>query len=154
MDDDVDDEPLNGATMTTPTGLLVLSLPIADRRESMVFYRDAFGFAPIGEPAEDGVPEPLQFRLNDQALLMLVPTGGFGWLLGEERRLAPPGTNECLLSMAVPTEAHVAELMDRVRAGGGGVISEPQQHPWGYSGVCSDLDGHLWQVIVQPPQDS
>ncbi|WP_239642884.1 VOC family protein [Nocardiopsis alkaliphila] len=56
--------------------------------------------------------------------------------------------------MAVPTEAHVAELMDRVRAGGGGVISEPQQHPWGYSGVCSDLDGHLWQVIVQPPQDS
>ena len=137
--------------MAAPAGPLVVSLPIADRWRSMVFYRDAFGFAPVGEPAEDGVPEPLQFKLNDQALLMLVPTGGFGWVVGEDRRVAPPGTSECLLSMAVPAEGDVADVLERARSAGGEVVTEPQQHPWGYSGVCADLDGHLWQVIVQPP---
>jgi hypothetical protein len=37
------------------------SLPIADRPASFAFYRDGLGFDPMGEPAEDGVPEPLQF---------------------------------------------------------------------------------------------
>ncbi|HJE60579.1 MAG TPA: VOC family protein [Nocardiopsis listeri] len=136
--------------MTTPAGLLVLSLPIADRMSAMVFYRDAFGFELLGEPAEDGVPEPLQLRLNDQALLMLVPTGGFGWVVGGDREIARPGTSECLLSMAVPTEDQVAQVMDRVTRAGGEVITPPQDHPWGHSAVCADLDGHLWQIIVEP----
>lgn len=136
--------------MSTPAGPLVLSLPIADRWRAMVFYRDAFDFTPVGDPAEDGVPEPLQFQLNDQALLMLIPTGGFGWVVGGGRELAQPGTHECLLSMAVPTEADVAEVLTRVREAGGEVVTEPQAQPWGYSGVCADPDGHLWQIIVAP----
>ena len=56
---------------------VVVSLPIADRRTSFTFYGKGLGFEAIGEPAEDGVPEPLQFALNDGARLMLVPTGGF-----------------------------------------------------------------------------
>ena len=136
--------------MTTPTGLLVLSLPIADRKSAMDFYLDAFGFELVGDPAEDGVPEPLRFRLNDQVLLMLVPAGGFGWVLGDGREVARTGTSECLLSMAVPTEEHVARVMDRATAAGGEVVTAPQRHPWGYSAVCADLDGHLWQIIVEP----
>jgi hypothetical protein len=31
---------------------------------------------PIGELADDGVPEPLQFTLNDGVRIMLIPTGG------------------------------------------------------------------------------
>lgn len=44
---------------------VVMNLPIVDRRASFVFYRDGLGFDPVGEPTEDGVPEPLQFALND-----------------------------------------------------------------------------------------
>ncbi len=43
---------------------LVVSLPIADRRTSLQFYLDGLGFDPIGEPAEEGVPEPLQSPLD------------------------------------------------------------------------------------------
>jgi hypothetical protein len=46
---------------------IVISLPIADRRTSCAFYREAFGVDPVGEPAEDGVPEPLQFDLDGAA---------------------------------------------------------------------------------------
>lgn len=43
---------------------LVISLPIGDRQRSFEFYRTALDLVAIGEPAEDGVPEPLQFALN------------------------------------------------------------------------------------------
>ena len=58
---------------------VVGSLPIADRQTSFAFYREALGLElgldVVGQPAEDGVPEPLQFALNDGTRLMLVPTG-------------------------------------------------------------------------------
>ncbi|GAB2956632.1 hypothetical protein GCM10027280_51590 [Micromonospora polyrhachis] len=134
--------------MSSPAGTLVISLPIADRRQAMVFYRDAFGFEPIGRLAEDGVPEPLQYRLNDRTLLMLIPTGGFGWVLGD-REVAPAGVSECILSTTVATDREVTEVIERVRRCGGVVVTEPSPQPWGYSGVCADLDGHVWQVIAE-----
>lgn len=70
--------------------LFTVSLPIADRQRSYAFYQETLSLKPFGEPAEDGVPEPLQFRLDERTSLMLVPTGGFGWVLGS-RDVAPPG---------------------------------------------------------------
>ena len=61
---------------------LSLSLPIADRRTSHDFYA-ALGFEAFGEIASDGLPEPLQFAIGDGASLMLIPTGGFGWVIGD-----------------------------------------------------------------------
>lgn len=69
---------------------LSICLPIADRQRSYVFYQEALGLEPFGEPAEDGVPEPLQFSLDQHATLMLIPTGGFGGVLGS-RDPAPAG---------------------------------------------------------------
>lgn len=58
---------------------VIVCLPIADRQKSFAFYGDGLGLEAFGEPAEDGVPEPLQFVLNDGVQLMLIPTGGFGY---------------------------------------------------------------------------
>ncbi|CAM3120167.1 VOC family protein [Prescottella defluvii] len=127
-----------------------VSLPIADRMTSMLFYRDAFGFEPVGEPAEDGVPEPLMFRIDERTLLVLVPAGGFGWVLGDGRALAPAGTSECLLGLEVATEQEVADLVQRTRDAGGEVLAEPERKPWGYVALCGDPDGHVWQVGVEP----
>lgn len=44
---------------------IIVCLPTADRRTSFEFYRSGLGFEPIGELADDGVPEPLQFVLKD-----------------------------------------------------------------------------------------
>ncbi|GAA1106677.1 VOC family protein [Nocardiopsis metallicus] len=127
-----------------------VALPIGDRVRAMAFYRDAFGFEPVGEPTEDGVPEPLVFRTGEGALLVLIPRGGFGWVLGEGRELAAPGTSECLLGMSLTTEAEVDALVESVRRAGGAVPAEPEHKPWGYTALCADLDGHVWQLIVRP----
>jgi predicted lactoylglutathione lyase len=128
--------------------LVVVSLPIADRRTSFRFYREGLGLDPIGEPAEDGVPEPLQFALNDGVRLMLVPTGGFGWVIGDHE-VARRGHSECVFSVGTGTEAGVEELVKRAHQAGAEVITEPGQQPWGYAGAFADPDGHVWMVISE-----
>ena len=136
--------------MSMPSRSPSVALPIDDRVRAMAFYRDAFGFELLGEPAEDGVPEPLMFLIDRLTTLVLVPRGGFGWVLGEGREPAPTGTSECVMGMSVATEPEVDDLVERVRDAGGAVLAEPGHQPWGYTALCADPDGHVWQVLVAP----
>ncbi len=90
---------------------VVVSLPIADRSTSFTFFRE-LGFDAIGEPDEDGVPEPLQFELGTGVRLMLVPTGGFGWVIGPHE-VAAPRQSECVLSLGAGSDAAVDDLVKR-----------------------------------------
>jgi predicted lactoylglutathione lyase len=128
---------------TTP---VVVSLPIADRRASLDFY-GKLGFEPFGPLAEDGIPEPLQFALNEGFHLMLVPSDGFGWIIGDHT-VAETAASECVLSLGAGDEAGVDALVARARAAGATVVSEPGQQPWGYVGTFADPDGHLWMVAT------
>lgn len=130
---------------------VVVSLPIADRRISFEFYGEGLGFDPVGEPAGDGIPEPLQFALNDGVRLMLVPTGGFGWVIGDHE-VAPPGRSECVIGVGAETDAEVAEIVERARQAGARIVAEPGQQPWGYSGAFADPDGHIWMVTSETPR--
>lgn len=126
---------------------VVVSLPIADRRTSFRFYRDGLGFDPVGDPAEDGVPEP-QFALNVGLRLMLVPTVGFGWVIGG-REVARPDQSECVISLDVETEAGAAEVVQRAHEAGAEIVTDPGQQPWGFAGAFTDPDGHVWMVTSQ-----
>lgn len=46
------------------TSPIIISFPIEDRRRAFDFYTAGLSLTPLGEPADNGVPEPLQFRLN------------------------------------------------------------------------------------------
>jgi uncharacterized protein len=129
---------------------VVVSLPIADRRSSFRFYVEGLGFEAVGDPAEDGVPEPLQLALNDGVRVMLVPTGGFGWVIGDHE-VAPRGQSECVLSLGARTDDDVAETVERARRAGATIVTEPGRQPWGYAGAFADPDGHLWMVTSETP---
>ncbi|MGW3888858.1 VOC family protein [Micromonospora chokoriensis] len=124
---------------------VIVSLPIADRATSYRFYSDGLGLDAVGEMADDGIPEPLQFVVNDGLRLMLVPTGGFGWVIGRHE-VAPKGQSECVLNLGVAAPADADALVDRARTAGADVVTEPAAQPWGYAGVFADPDGHLWMV--------
>jgi len=138
--------------MTQSYAPIVVSLPIADRRISYEFYRDGLGLAATGEPAADGLPEPLQFVINDGLRIMLVPTGGFGWVIGHHE-VALRGHSECVLGLDTATVAEVDHLIARVRDAGAEIVTEPAQQPWGYAGVFADPDGHLWMVTTGAQPD-
>lgn len=127
---------------------VVISLPIEDRQTSFTFYHDGLDFEPIGEPAEDGIPEPLQFALNDGVRIMLIPTGGFGWVIGDHE-VAARGHSECVLSLGTETDAAVDKVVERAHQTGAEIVIEPGQQPWGYAGAFADPDEHLWQVTSE-----
>lgn len=133
--------------MTELSHTITLSLPVTDRARAMAFYRDAFNFELVGTPGEDGIPEPLQFRLDNQTLLALIPVDGLGWVLGD-RPLAPPGASECLLGVTLATQNEINDLVERVRRAGGEVITSPRTESWGYTALCLDPDGHAWQLTA------
>ena len=127
-----------------------ISLATADRRRSFAFYRDGLGLEGFGPVAEDSVPEPLQLRLAPNVSLMLIPTGGFGWVAGEDR-VAPPGANECVLSVYAPDEEAVRARFQAALGAGGTSISAPSQQEWGaFTAQVGDPDGHLWMILVAP----
>jgi len=126
---------------------IVVSLPTDDRRTAQRFYRDGLGLDPIGEPAEDGVPEPLQFALNDGVRIMLVPRDGFGWVIGDHE-VAPRGDSECVLGLSAGSPEQVGEILARARKAGAEIITEAGEQPWGYAGAFADPDGHVWMVLA------
>ncbi len=129
-------------------GPVMISLPIADRQASYRFYGAGLGLRAVGELADDGVPEPLQFEINDGARLMLVPTGGFGWVIGDHE-VAPPGRSECVVGVGAETAAAVDEMIERARQAGAKIVTQPAQQPWGYTGTFADPDDHLWMVTAE-----
>ncbi|MFF2847889.1 VOC family protein [Streptomyces sp. NPDC058001] len=126
---------------------VVVSLPIADRKTSYTFYRDGLGLDATGPIADDGFPEPLQFILNEGVNVMLIPTGGFGWIIGD-REVAGRRQSECVLTLPMDTETEVDELVERARRAGAGIVAEPTRQPWGYIGAFTDPDGHVWMVMT------
>jgi predicted lactoylglutathione lyase len=142
-----------------------LCLPIADRRVSHTFYT-ALGFMAVGERGDDGLPEPLQIQVSDGLRVMLIPTGGFGWVIGD-RDVARSTAHECMVVVGLPTEMEVDDLMRRAQDAGAEVVYPAGKQAWGsrddasndgddhdgdsdevaaYAGVFADPDGHLWQV--------
>ncbi len=108
--------------MLTPA--VTIALPIADRQRSWAFYHDGLGFDAPGDPDRDGVPEPLRVTLGDTVRIMLIPKVGFGWVLGDRKR-APAGRSECVISLALPTSADVDDLIERATAAGAEIVRPP-----------------------------
>ncbi|MDQ6838115.1 MAG: VOC family protein [Actinomycetota bacterium] len=124
---------------------IIVSLPISDRARSHRFYADAFGFQAPGPPSEDGVPEPLTLAINDGLQVMLIPTGGFGWVTGDHETAAP-GTSETLLTIVVPDAAAVRTAFGRAVDAGARSVTDPSERPWGYTALVADPDQHLWAL--------
>jgi predicted lactoylglutathione lyase len=131
---------------------VTLALPIAERAAALAFYRDALGLEPFGdELGSDGIPEPLQFAVNEGLTLMLVPTGGFArYVLGGEREVAEPWACECMLSLDAPDPAAVDAAFAHALDAGGQPVLAPARKPWGYTATFADPDGHLWSVVAAP----
>ena len=120
-------------------------LPVKNRSVSHAFYT-ALGFVAVGEElAEDGLPEPLQFEVSVGLRVMLIPTVGFGWVIGGRKR-SPRGAHECLIVIGLATNSDVDELMRRARDAGADIVMEAGDQKWGYVGAFADPDGHMWEV--------
>jgi len=81
---------------------------------------------------------------------MLIPTGGFGWVIGDHE-VTPAGQSECILSVGAESERGVDDVVERAHRAGATIVTAPGQQPCGYAGAFADPDGHVWMVMSEPP---
>ncbi|MGE0973919.1 VOC family protein [Staphylococcus cohnii] len=63
-------------------------------------------------------------------------------------RLSSIGNNETLVSLSVSTKPEVDTLVSLVEQAGGKVLEIGTEHEGYYGALFSDIDGHLFNVIV------
>ena len=53
-----------------------------------------------------------------------------------------------MLSVGATDEDEVVAIVERARAAGATVVTEPGAQPWGFAATFTDPDDHLWMVAV------
>ena len=67
----------------------------------------------------------------------------------------PPKTGEFSIGQLVESRAEVDALLAQAEQAGATLTGRPHDRPWGiYSGYFRDPDGHLWEIIWNPPTEN
>lgn len=125
----------------------IVTVVVADLGRSFEFYRDAMGL-----PAED-LPEDADhaaFHLEGGlAFVLLTRDSMAAYIPGDGFRMGSP---QFVLSYGASSRGEVDRLLESAVAGGGSIVEDASEQGWGYTGIFGDPDGHLWEVLWQPPQ--
>jgi uncharacterized protein len=137
----------------------VITLAVSDLERALAFYREGLG---LESPGIVGTQWPGDAVTPAGAVVMFTLRGGLRLALYPRSELAKdanvdlgaPKSGEFSIGHLVAGREEVDALLERAQAAGGTVTDEAHDRPWGiYSGYFRDPDGHLWEVIFNPPRD-
>ena len=126
----------------TPQRVTLITLGVADLAASKAFY------ARLGW-REHGSQEGVAFYQMNGLVLGLF--GREDLAADQGRPGAALGTGAVTLAQNFATEAEVDAAFTAALAAGGSALKRPEKVFWGgYSGYWADLDGHVWEVAMNP----
>ena len=136
----------------------IITLAVDDLERSLRFYREGLGLTTTdGVTGTEFLPDEVNpagavvmFELESRLTLALYPRSE----LAKDAGIAVgrPASGGFSIGHLVDSRSEVDELLDRARAAGAAVSGGPRERPWGiYSGYFHDPDGHLWEIIWNPP---
>jgi hypothetical protein len=137
----------------------ILTLAVSDLERTLAFYRDGLGLSSPGIvgtefKGDDSAPDGavVMFKLDDGFTLALYPRTE----LAKDANV-PFGaakTGEFSIGHLVGSRAAVDQVLAEAEAAGATVTDQSHDRPWGiYSGYFRDPDGHLWEIIYNPPRE-
>jgi catechol 2,3-dioxygenase-like lactoylglutathione lyase family enzyme len=135
----------------------VITLAVGDLDRSLAFYRDGLGLETTGVVATELVDEETNaagatviFRLKGGLVLALYPREELA--KDADIPFGPPKTGEFSIGQLVESRAEVDALLAQAEQVGATLTGRPHDRPWGiFSGYFRDPDGHLWEIIWNPP---
>lgn len=127
----------------TPQRVTLITLGVADLSAARAFY-DRLGWREHGE-SQPGIAF---FQMQGQALALF----GRDQLAEDQGRPgAALGTGAVTLAQNFTTEAEVDAAFAAALAAGATALKRPEKVFWGgYSGYWADLDGHVWEMAMNP----
>jgi catechol 2,3-dioxygenase-like lactoylglutathione lyase family enzyme len=137
----------------------VITLAVSDLNRSLAFYRDGLGLETPGVTGTEfvgGEADPagavVMFHLRGGLVLALYPRSELA--KDADIPFGPPKTGELSIGHLVETRAEVDALLAEAVEAGATLMGLPHDRPWGiYSGYFRDPDGHLWEIIWNPPSE-
>lgn len=126
----------------------LITLGVRDVKKAKAFYK-ALGFRVHGEDKEDDVMVMFE---AEGTWLGLYPLDE----LAKDAQVEASGSGFRGIALAhnEPSKEDVDRVINEARDLGAKIVKEPQDVFWGgYSGYFSDLDGHLWEVAMNPFTD-
>ncbi|MGD9618564.1 MAG: VOC family protein [Mycolicibacterium sp.] len=120
----------------------LITLGVDDLARAREFYESGLGWAPARAP--EGV---VFYQLPGIALALFGRTE-----LADDARCGIDGRfSGITLAINHSTEAEVDAVLDQALAAGATILKPAEKVFWGgYSGYFADLDGHVWEVAVNP----
>lgn len=126
----------------------LITLGVKDVPKAKAFYK-ALGFKIHGEDKPDD--DMVMFESEGTWL------GLFPWSeLAKDAQVPADGSGfrGIVCCHNEPTKEDVRRVLEEARALGAEIVKEAQDVFWGgYSGYFKDLDGHLWEVAMNPFTD-
>jgi uncharacterized protein len=137
----------------------VITLAVGDLHRSLAFYRDGLGLDTTGLVASELIDEETNaagaiviFRLRGGLVLALYPRSELA--RDADIPFGPPKTGEFSIGQLVESRAEVDAVLALAEQAGATLTGRPHDRPWGiYSGYFRDPDGHLWEIIWNPPAE-
>jgi hypothetical protein len=138
----------------------VITLAVADLERSLKFYREGLGLESEGITGtkwegDESTPAGavVMFTLGGGLILALYPRTELA--KDGDVEFGPPKTGEFSLGHIVASRGEVDAVLAQATAAGATLTDHAHERPWGiYSGYFRDPDGHLWEVIWNPPARS
>src|SRR6266487_4498547 len=138
----------------------VITLAVGDLDRSLAFYRDGLGLETTGVVATEFVDEETDasgaiviFRLKGGLVLALYPRSELA--KDADIPFGPPKTGEFSIGQLVESSTEVDVVLAQAEQAGATLTGRPHDRPWGvYSGYFRDPDGHLWEIIWNPPAEN
>jgi catechol 2,3-dioxygenase-like lactoylglutathione lyase family enzyme len=137
----------------------VITLAVDDLDRALTFYRDGLGLDTPGVTGtefagDDTTPAGAvaMFQLEGGLILSLYPRPELAKDAGLP--LGPLNAGAFSIGHAVGRREEVDALLARAEAAGATLTGQPHDRPWGiYSGYFRDPDGHLWEIVWNPPAE-
>ncbi len=135
----------------------LITLAVDDLDRALAFYREGLGLESpgiVGTQWEGDETTPagavVMFELGGGMKLALYPRSE----LAKDAAVAlePPKSAGFSIGQLVASRAEVDDVLSSAQAAGATITDEGHERPWGiYSGYFRDPDGHLWEIIWNPP---
>ncbi len=120
----------------------LITFGVGDLDRARQFYEQGLGWVPAQAP--DGV---VFYQLPGIAFALF----GRDELAQDARHPVDGRFSGITIAINQRTEADVDAVLDQAAMAGATILKPAEKTPWGgYSGYFADLDGHVWEVALNP----